>query len=185
MQTVLRSCGHGNLPTTTVMVFKAPGIKQWMELQQDKTLLSASNRQIMIIYPLPSICGCWTVGPDPLWTRNILDTLNKNCSSWLMSSIKRILMDSRPLMVHDWNHSQIKTWKTSVNTTHKDVTYLFYVQDILYSTSEILTTSRLLGRWRFVVCVVHGDLCGSAFTALVGFISIRNAFRNITKVFHR
>ena len=181
MQTVLRSCGHGNLPTTTFMVFRLLASNNGLNCS--KTLLSASNRQIMIIYPFHLAV---VAGPDPLWTRNILDTLNKNCSSWLMSSIKRILMDSRPLMVHDWNHSQIKTWKTSVNTTHEDVTYLFYVQNILYSTSEILTTSRLLGRWRFVVCVVHGDLCGcSAYNALVGFISSRNALRNITKVFHR
>ena len=181
MQTLPRSCGHGNLPTTTFMVFRLLASNNGLKCS--KTLLSASNRQIMIIYPFHLSV---VVGPDPLWTRNILDTLNKNCSSWLMSSIKRILMDSRPLMVHDWNHSQIKTWKTSVNTTHKDVTYLFYVQNILYSTSEILTTSRLLGRWRFVVCVVHGDLCGcSAYNALVGFISSRNALRKITKVFHR
>ena len=183
MQTVLRSCGHGNLPTTTFMVFRLLASNNGLKCSRIKLyFLSVTGKLWSSIHYHLSVVA----GPDPLWTRNILDTLNKNCSSWLMSSIKRILMDSRPLMVHDWNHSQIKTWKTSVNTTHKDVTYLFYVQNILYSTSEILTTSRLLGRWRFVVCVVHGDLCGcSAYNALVGFISSRNALRNITKVFHR
>ena len=54
----------------------------------DKTLLSVSSRQIMIIYPLPSICGCWT-GP----------TVNKKYSA---HSIKIALPDLCPALKGSW-----------------------------------------------------------------------------------